>query len=271
MISEQIRKTLHDITFGIQNEYIEKTNYKPLQYDFIETCTVSDNKPVVRFILSPELKGKGITNLKIDGDWESLEVVIGGQLVDKIYKIWECNSPYILQAPYCIPFLEHHSIDICVSHNKQYTLTYDIVSVSHPCVLSKKECSNTRYDFVFNFLIFTGFEEIESDIQYTYIPFNNLIERLVVYCDNPVDYIKFHYGNIKFFNDKKNPLFTLSFQKINDTKWELDFGEQTVNFSRIERPFLEIRSFTKNIIGVFAVAKNIAIIKNGLFRLGFSK
>lgn len=269
-----IRKTLHEITFGSQDEYIEKTNWKPLEYDFIETCTVNDNKPVIRFnhlYESPELKGKGITNLKIEGDWESLEVVIGGQLVDKIYKIWECNSPYILQAPYYIPFLEHHSIDICVSHNKQYTLTYDIVSVSHSCALLEKnkdkdkEYANTGYEFVFKTLNFTGFQDIESDIQYTYIPFNHPIERLVVYCDNPVDYIKFLY------NKKTNLSLTLSFQKINDKKWELDFGEQTVNFSRIERPYIEICSSTKNTIGVFAVAKKVGTIKNGRFGLKFSK
>jgi hypothetical protein len=243
-----LRNYLHTTFAGVEDAAIEKLRGSRVTYDNIIER---------RIIFIPEnghhepehqIHNRGIANVRIDGDWDTLEVDIGNWQFDKIHRVSGTTVFDIFENGSCVPFLKFHRIQFMCKGYKHCILSYDIVSLNTP-----EKC-----EFVYKSQQFTGKMDTNMTIQSIPLSFNHPIENLIVHCEYPV-------SDINFFYSRHGP--SLPFTQKSDSLWELDFGRKVVNFSQIDSPSLEVSTPTINAIRVFATGFQIAQIMYGMMRI----
>ena len=195
-----------------------------------------------------QVHNRGIANVRIDGEWDTLEVDIGNKQIDKIHRLSGTHVFDIFENGSCIPFLKFHRIQFMYTGSASCMLSYDIVSLDAP----------EKFEFAYKSQQYTGKVDTSMPIQSVPLSFNNLIEKLTIHCEYPVTAITFFYR-------EHGP----SLPVIQKTKsiWVLDFSIQSVNFSQLDYPFLCIQTPTTNTIRVFATGIQLVQSMHGLIRI----
>jgi hypothetical protein len=174
----------------------------------------------------------GIANVRIDGEWDTLELVIGYQRMDKIYSMSGTHTFDIFENGACVPFLKFHRIEFLYTGGGPCVLSYDIVSLRTP----------EKFEIVYKSQQYTGRVETNMTIQSFPLSFNHPIEKLTAHCEYPVNDLTFYY-------DRDSP--GLPFIQKTKSRWELDF-DKSVNFSKLDTPFICVWTPTTNTIRIFA-------------------
>lgn len=198
-------------------------------------------------------QGTGIANVIITGDWNHAIVSIGFQQLDRIYKISGENTFDMFNNGLCIPYLEYSDITIYIN-GYDYNLQYDIVKVN--------EAMYTNTDYFIKQQQFTGVEHLLVGKINTGLNFNHPIEKITVITTFPVT-------DLLLILDNK---YRLHFVNVSDLKWEFNFGDNPVNFSRIDRSMLTCdNTYSNNEMYVFGLSHHIIKIMSGKLGLAFTK
>jgi hypothetical protein len=195
-------------------------------------------------------KDTGITNFTIDGDWEYVEFMVGGQKFDKLYKTSQENTFEFLNNGYCFPYTLNHNLVLWIYGN-EYNINYDICSVDPE--INEFLIKNTQYRGPNDLII--GDNNLK-------LAYNHPIEKLTAFTDKKVNSLEFIlFGKYKF-----------PFTQLSELKWELTF-EKTLNFSRLEYHDVVItcNSSEDNKINIFATSHHIVRILSGMAGLSFTK
>jgi hypothetical protein len=195
-----------------------------------------------------QIHNKGIANVCINGEWNTLEVVIGNRQFDKIHRISGETMLDMFENGSCVPFLKFHQIQFMCDGDEPCILTYDIVSLKTP----------ETFEFVYKSQQSMDKVDTYMTIQSVPLSFNNLIEKLTIHCEYPVNDIAFHY-------DKCSP--SVQVTRKTNSLWELDFDKKPVNFSQIDFPFLCVWTQTTNTIRAFATGIQTAQSRYGLMQI----
>lgn len=259
-------KHLHDTYYGAQDEYLKedrRTRLKQPRYtDIIETRTIVAN-PSSKGSVRINIKDKegGIANIIIKSDkWESAEFEIGGQRMIKIYNIMDVNTFSITDNGFCVPFIEYHDMAICIHGvDDSITVEYDIVKSD-----SNK---NGVYEFLFTSLVedYLNYSVVvQPTFQEVKVGFHHPVSKVFAKFEKNVEKVY-----MKFNDDSENQV---PFKKVSDTEYVLDFGETTINFSRIDKAELVIlNSEPDNSVFCYAETYHVMRGMSGMYGLAFSK
>ena len=179
-----------------------------------------------------QIHNRGIANVRISGEWDTLEVDVGHQRMDKIYRMSGTIVCDIFENGSCVPFLKFHPIQFMYTGIGMCVLSYDIVSLSTP----------EKFEIVYKAQQYTGRVETNMTIQSFPLSFNHPIEKLTAHCEYPVNDLTFYY-------DRDSP--GLPFIQKTKSRWELAF-DKPVNFSKLDTPFICVWTPTTNTIRTFA-------------------
>ena len=264
---KDVRECLRILTFGRQDEGIKlfKSRYdgfnQPQQSRVVEHVvkTITGSPIDVRRELEVP-KHLALANVRILGDnWDNAMLIIGGQRFSQCWSKFNMNSFFITEGGNCIPAVKWHAFHIEITRLRPYedlTVEYDIVEYS-PTPSTGKDI----HEFLFKAIQYTGMETIGADDSpKTRLNFNHPVEKLGAHFKNKVEKVELvvdgHY--------------TLAFKKVSDTVFELDFGEETVNFSRIDNVKIHF-SGGENVVDVYALSWQMARGMSGMYGLAFTK
>ena len=272
LTNDEIIALLHNRSRGAQDRYYDKLNYENLPYydELIETKSIELNSSYIfpNSDTDASLANKGIANIRVEGDYEYVSLDIGGQSIDRLYKVFHDNQMVnFKREKCCIPFLRDHNIEI-ICKNGTATITYDLVSISN---------GDKKYDYVYYSHSYCGPEVISTRTRSISLCFNNMVKKLIVTCENPIASISL----IPYPDDETDetdetdapdaPVLDLDFTKINENLWELDFGNTHVNFSRIDNAKLYVSSLTPTTIYPTALSICMGISMVGKYGMLFTK
>lgn len=88
--------------------------------------------------------------------------------------------------------------------------------------------------------------------------FNYSMEKLMVYSEYPLNSVEL------VINRRTYDLF--KFTKVTDNIWLLEFGNNTVNFSKIDNAKLHIKNSQKNTINIVGIHHNIFMFTSDKIR-----
>ncbi len=113
-------KYLRDILYGHQEHAIDKSEFHVFGGTFVETKTFHLQESAVTVDYVP---GLGVTNLKINGDFDTIELIIGGVRIET----WKNGEPFLLEKT-VVPLLRCQEMKFAVHHGRG-TLSLDYVKL----------------------------------------------------------------------------------------------------------------------------------------------
>ncbi len=206
----------------------------------------------------------GYTGLRFYGDpsaVESIELEIGGQRIDKLYPSisgqFDSFSLFELVIPN--PILHHVQLFASFLKKSELRVEWDVVKF-----LEDFETEVQTFDMLHGQTQYCGAEDLkegESEIRLNY---NHPIDTITVYADKPVERMILSLDALYQFH--------ISYVGVQNNKYVYKYVFQTpVNFSRIDKAVLKIKSATENTLYPFARSKNIMRFMKGMAGLAFSK
>jgi hypothetical protein len=289
MDKEAVMEILHKTTKSVHNQYYDDINSLAQPYydyiiatktiEFEKVPTVNEhitNYSCFTFPTTNEdesFKNKGIRNIRVEGDFSEVILQVGGQVVDITCNTFKksAQEPYatllrFVDPKVCLPFLLHHNIKILCHSKSKCKITYDLVSINYG-----NHINNVFY-YIFDTKYYIGVDAITKDSKLTSnneykmkLTFNQPITKIMVDISNPVE-------SIVFQPQPNMPEYSLHLTKVNDIRWELDFGKNYVNFSKLNKPILLIKTTNNEMTHVFAFGVSLHAAKSahGMFGLVFS-
>lgn len=239
------------LTKGAQDVKLEEINGRKLLYQSVLETRTHECSGEYTIVLDLQEPYTGISNVRIDGDWEKCHIEIGCNIVERIHKISGENTFMGLSNGSCFPLLEHDKIHLRMC-GTTYTVKYDIVTIDRMMLeyseffIKQNHCNE--------------FVPLQSGQNNNLIWFNHPIEKLRVISEYPIEDL-----TLSLFE------YTFNFTNINDLTWEFAF-EPTLNFSRIDKiRILCNNAFEGNLLHVFATSHHIIKFLNGRAGLEFTK
>lgn len=237
MNQDEIIKYLHKNIHGAQDNGLkhELTKEKPI-YDYIicrktvELFSENGIHIINSINEDPTLINKGIANIKIEGDWTYGQMEINYpniadypyKIINQFYKKSEINKIAHIEDGLCIPILEKFQIKFNIKINTSCKLSYNIVYINAPIY----------YNIPIKEYQIQSDELYKSNELYKFnLCFHHPTEKLTIFADKPIEYANFYCYK-----------YILNFNKITDTQYELDFGKNTINLTRITDLFIMIKS-----------------------------
>ncbi len=210
----------------------------------------------------PEL---AYTGLRFQGDpsvVNCIELEVGGQRLDKIYPSITGQFESFNLFEVVFPNPTYHSVEIYISFLKEAELKveWDVVKIT------EEEFKENKYihELLHSQTQYTGAEEIkegESEIRLNY---NHPVESITIYTENPVESMVLAIHS--------NCRYHIPYVGVQNNKHVYKYVFQApVNFSRMDRPSLRIKSATDNVVYPFAKSKNVMRFMSGMAGSAFSK
>lgn len=280
----QSLQELHDRFYGAQDKYdtkaLAKCNQPRYNFNVKETRTFTYDSPYkrkkFRHTLSlpydfvneegkkpnSQYKGEAYTNFKITPSSAiyDISLEVGGQKFNRpvlskfLNKDIEINE---MSNGHALPALGHHTNDIFFETDceGQVTISYDVITHENPDEVSESMVYGEQ---------FTGTETITSKFSKIHLPYNHPIVEIYAFLPpNTID------ARILLDGEDHNLVLTKK-----DNYYHIEFGNETsINFSRIDRPVLQLKleedgHYEVNVVGIY---KSIVRRMSGMAGLAFSK
>ncbi len=257
-------KSLKEMFWGAQDEKLKNMdkNKQRLFYDNIIEHkkveyihnNIQDKYDIICISYEPNL---GVANVKITGDWQQLDLEVGGMRLDRIYRVSEENSFDIFNKGSCMPTLEHHNVIKLISKGTNYTVEYDLVSVNNNIPV------NTYPAYFIKQQVYDNHDNLIIGTHKFPVWFNHPTEKLTVYSDEPIEDVVLAIA----FDLKIN------FTQISPLKWEINFGEEYApNFSRMDCAKIYFKNnFENNQVHFWGTSHAIIKYGAGMCGLAFAK
>lgn len=212
--------------------------------------------------------GYGIANIRLIGnDWQHVYLLVGGQRFDRLLSPRHGHSFDITDNGRCLPMIEHH--DIALEAEKTgaegVCVEYDIVELPDEVRDAAKPVTESRIGLRFAFKAFqcVGAESFHAPMTAIKLGYNHPVEKIIL------DVIR---GSVdEVILDFPQFSSTLPLQKVSDTQFVIDFGEHTINFSRVDSALLRIVTTEDCVVEARAITLHVASSMWGMYGLMFTK
>ena len=249
---EEILKNLHTQFIGTQDLAIQKLSGKRLTYTSIIERKQIELSNLINVLENPG-PNFGIANVRIEGEYNNIKFWINRQQYDESFPCDGLNTFYIFENGNCFPFGDNE-FSFYYKGPPNCVISYDVVSIEIPV---------EPLDFLIKINQYHFEDSIKEGIKIVRLAFHHPSEKIIVKSDKPLNDIKFLYC--------KEPCpHILSFTKINDNEWILDFGNNTLNFTKMEHDHLLINSPTNNSIQIINKSLMISGICDKKYKLYFT-
>ena len=244
---------LHRRTWGSEDVCISN-NPSTLSRNYIrvfhhESISLGDHakQKVVSYV-----RGCALANLRIHGtSWHRFELATtAGQVLCSLPSSNYGNSFFLTDGGHFLPFVAFHQFVLQIGEGTA-TVEYDIVECRVPA----------SFHAVFKSFVFVSMSVSQTHRIPLY--FRNPIEKLYFVLETDVDELP------NFVCKVNNEEFTLPLTKIQDAKYELNFGMQTVNFTNLQSAEIVVQSSEANHVEVCAIAYNIIRSVCDMYGLAF--
>lgn len=253
----ELLEILHKVTYGRQDEFLDAVKAHgatPLTFErVLQHVTATVNRKYQ--FENGTCETNGIANIRILGDkWTSAELVGGGQRITKIYSFTGRDSFPLLEDGRYLPFAEHQTLELFVfGEAESFDIEYDIVEIPQ----------KDMHEFVFTNLQYSGDEELTKEDSKVFLWFNHPIIQLIAKFEKPVESVELRI---------QEGLPYVPFRKVSDTEFVAEFGENSINFSRLHTPALLIKNLSgKNIVRCYAHSIEGIRILGGMYGMMFQK
>ena len=257
---------LHQLFYGIQDDYISKMSQHKFIGTFVETRTIflegnTKKKTKVIFSNSEDTKRDyGYTNMRFNGDYnqtQSITLKFGDLIFDRIYpSITKKLSTFPIMDGNILPAFKQHEGQILIEHSGDVEILYDVMTINNPL----KE-NNVR-EFLYDFTQFTGIEEVSGSIAKVRLSFNHPTKKITVITDNPISAPIMYL----FTSHDGCPLTLLD----NGHNWTYEYiFDQSVNFSEIYSAFIVCNLEKETVMAIFGQSVNVATFKQDMIGIKF--
>lgn len=236
---------LYRTFYGVQDEAMATTKFHTFEKGPVHQTKVHkfefENGPYNKITVE-RIPGYGITNLKVTGDFESLEILIGNVRVEKFWNLpgFTCYLQHKVE-----PCLEYMLMEFNLHHTGPVEVSYDYVKVLN----YEKE---TTYDVLFQ----------QTQLQEAHL--KRGINKIPVYFNHPVTKLKLTQKQ-KRKTTLKHPF--LEFPEAETVVYFTEANEKifepSVNFSRVEKCFLYVDCNEDSTISIIAECKQIMNYMSG--------
>ena len=205
--------------------------------------------------------GYAIANIRILGDnWSDASLVIGGVANDWVKFPQHGNSFFLTDEGRCLPFVSYHKFEV---HTKVSTcdsplkIEYDIVEF--PAI------SASAFQFPAKATVYSGDYTVSAGVKKVPVLLTNPVETIRIdVLKGSVDSMEFVVGT------KESTIITLPVRKLSDNQFILEFGEKTVNFSRVHDSYLRCTVAEEATICPRATAFNILRSVAGMYGMRYA-
>lgn len=241
---------LYKTFYGVQDVAMKDTRFHTFEGTFVETKVHKfkfEDGPFNKITVD-RIPGYGITNLKVTGDFESVEILIGNVRVEKL---WNLPGFTCYLQNHVEPCLEYMLMEFKVHHQGTVEISYDYVKVLN----YEKE---TPYQVLF------------QQTQLQEVDLKRGINKIPVYFNHPVTKLKLVQKHKKTL---KRPFleFPEAESIVYFTEENEKIFEPSVNFSRVEKCFLYVDCDEDCRIYIVAECKQIMRYMSGMAGTAFSK
>lgn len=263
---------LHELTYGIQDVYIEKLNdASQLTYsrviEHVTATLVSRCGGRVAYRI-PKVPGFGVANVQMVGDnWSRASFLVGDQLFDRFDCARQGSRFSITDDGRCLPFviITEFEIEAMKESSDDVQVEYDIVEVTKE--INKQLLEHRAIDFLFDANQTIGYETIPVGDSVVRLQFNHPIKKIIV------DVVSGHVVamdltlQIGSHNDK------VPLQKVSDTQFILDMGKEgeTINFSRVDKACLQVTATEESVIDPRATSIHVVKILSEMYGMALTK
>jgi hypothetical protein len=179
-------------------------------------------------VIEPRL-GYAIANIRILGDnWSDASLVFGQTTNDRIKFPRHGNSFFLTDEGRCLPFVQHHNFKVevkAVEVDSMLTIEYDIVEFP--------ELPAASFRFPMKATIYPGDYTVSAGDKKVQMLLNNPVEAI------HIDVLKGRVDSMSLVVEThEKATVTIPVPKISEDQFVLDFGEKTVNFSRLNDSYL---------------------------------
>jgi hypothetical protein len=242
---------LYRTFYGVQDQAMETTQFHTFEGTFVKTKVHKfefEDGPFNKITVD-RIPGYGITNLKVSGEFESLEILIGNV---KFEKFWNLPGFTCYLQNHIEPCLEHMLMEFKVHHTGPVEVSYDYVKL-------------LNYDKE------TNYQVLFQQTQLQEVDLNKGLNKIPVYFNHPVTKLKLVQKNRE--TTLKDPflVFPEAETMVYFTEANEKIFEPSVNFSRVEKCFLYVESTEDCRIYVIAECKQIMRYMYGMAGVAFSK
>lgn len=256
----------HELTYGEQDKVIatRRFNSPPTYTSILQSRTLTipcSNKDKLIELIPTGQQGIGVANIGLQGNWRSAHLLLGGKYVSATYANTGHNGFLMTDCSNCIPSLPFQTVHLEVragSGEEPFTVTYDIVE-THCIDRSHCRC------FPFRSIQYAGEDVIINTVSKHKVGFDHPVERLFVRTAEPIGSAVLQLC----VNDRTS---YVSLVKKEDTLWELNCSEHTINFSRLHQSVIIIEGGTpgRN-IDIWCTSIHILHIVGGVVEMAFSR
>lgn len=271
MSTDEVKlEVLHEVTFGAQDAALKEIGdtRQPTYEKVVEhiCATLVMNPGKINYVGSrkvyefPNRPGLAIANIRLVGDnWSCAFLMIGGQYFDRLNSVSHGSSFWITDGGRCLPFVSNHSVSIQADkyNEDDISIEYDLVEPiwDHHDICFSFEANQT-----------SGHETIGAGVSKVRLSYNHPVKKLIV------DVLKGNVDAIEFGIDKFDHM-TIPFEKVSASQFVLDYGENTINFSRLHVPWIKVTAKEESVLDPRAISLHIVRVlpEAGMYGLAFSK
>lgn len=237
--------------YGVQDEYMASRGY----WDDNPWCV--NRKGIKKYtVTGKELcfstphdakAGYAYRHVNIKGDpktIQSVELLIGGQRVDKIYPAITGKMRFSILEMNNMPALKAHEYKLRIEHTGEVVVYVPRFRLFVPFKGGEILFWSTQYN---------GPQKLVAGVNNVELSFNHPVEKIEVFGDCKCIQLELD-GHIV-------PATT-------DCKFVF---EKTINFSRVTRAILVVATLTEGVIHTFVESKNVGVMNDEMFGVRFSK
>lgn len=236
--------------YGIQDEYISSKRVwdnPRCSYDRTNKYTVTGDELCFSTPQDAE-GGYAYGNLRLKGDpktIQSVELLIGGQRVDKIWPAITGQMSFSILDRHNLPALKVHEYKLYIDHTGEVEVHVDKSKLREPFKQGEILFTATQYN---------GQEKLVAGLNKVRLHFNHPVRNILVFGD----------GTCVELNLDGHVIPAT-------TECEIVF-EKTLNFSRVDQAILVVEAPTEGgSVHVFAESRNVALMNDEMFGVRFSK
>lgn len=239
--------------YGVQDEYIASKRV----WDGNPWC--SSRKGIKKYtVTGKELcfstpydaeAGYAYRHVNIKGDpktIQSVELLIGGQRVDKIYPAITGKMRFLILETHNMPALKVHEYKLRIEHTGEVVVYVPRYRLFVPFKQSEILYYSTQYN---------GPQKLVAGVNKVELGFNHPVNKIKVFGDTGFRCIELN----------------LDGHVIPATTGCKFVFNKTVNFSRVNNAILVVETLTDGVFHTFAESKNVAVMNDEMFGVRFSK
>ena len=205
--------------------------------------------------------GYAIANIRLHGDnWSDAALVVGRVDCDWIKIPQHGNSFFLTDEGRCLPFVSHHKFEVRAKASAGDSLRrieYDIVEF--PAI------STSSFQFPAKSTVYSGDYTVSAGVKNVKLLLTNPVEMI------RIDVLKGRVESMEFVVEtKESTIVTLPVQKLSDNQFVLEFGEKTVNFSRVDDSYLRCNVSEEATICPRATTLNVLRSVAGMYGMAYA-